>query len=102
MENKYPMEHQAETDKDLWRVARRRVSFKRHLGIYVIINLFLWAIWWFTDHRNPAEEDYSGVPWPVFPTLGWGIAVLMSFLGAYVFYNKRSSVEKEYEKLKSK
>ncbi len=86
---------ETENDRELWRIAKKRVGFKRHLATYIVINSFLWLLWYFTD-RN---EDQAGVPWPIFPMLGWGIGVMFSFLGAYVFI-KHNAIEKEYEKLK--
>lgn len=88
-----------ETDKEqeLWKIAKKRVSFKRQLGTYIIINGMFWLLWYFTDHT----DENSGVPWPIFPMLGWGIGLLVSFLKAYVFVSN-DAVEKEYEKLKQK
>ena len=89
---------ETEREKELWKIAKKRVGFKRHLATYIVINTFLWLLWYFTDHKEEYEE---AVPWPVFPMLGWGIGLMFSFLGAYVFV-KQDSVEKEYEKLKNK
>lgn len=86
---------ETERERELWKLVKKRVGFKRHLATYIVINTFLWLLWYFTD-RN---EESAGVPWPIFPMLGWGIGIMFSFLGAYVFV-KHDSVEKEYEKLK--
>lgn len=88
---------ETEREKELWKIAKKRVSFKRHLATYIVINSFLWLLWYFTD----SKEESAGVPWPLFPMLGWGIGVMFSFLGAYVFA-KQDSIEKEFEKLKNK
>ena len=88
---------ETEKERELWKLAKKRVGFKRHLATYIVINAFFWFLWYFTD-RN--DEDSAGVPWPIFPMLGWGIGIMFSFLGAYVFV-KQDSVEKEYEKLKN-
>jgi len=88
---------ETQREQELWNLAKKRVGFKRHLATYIIINSFLWALWYFTDHN---EEGY-GVPWPIFPMLGWGIGLMFNFLGAYVF-TKHDSVQKEYDKLKGK
>lgn len=82
-------------DPHLWEIAKRRASFKGHLGAYIIVNAFLWAIWFFTDDNDMRPGKY---PWPVWSTLGWGIGLLFHFLGAYV-YPKENSAEREYEKL---
>lgn len=88
---------ETEKERELWKLAKKRVGFKRHLATYIVINAFFWAIWYVTDRK----DDYAGVPWPIFPMLGWGIGIMFSFLGAYVFV-KHDSVEREYEKLKNK
>lgn len=86
---------QTPPDKDpqLWDLARRRASFKTHLAIYIIVNLFLWGVWYFTD-----GERRGLAPWPVWGTFGWGIGVAFHYIGAYVTPNS-NSVDKEYEKL---
>ena len=91
---------ETEKDQELWRLAKKRVGFKRHLATYIIINLFFWVLWYIGDRKDP-DEDYSGIPWPIFPMIGWGIGIIFSFLNAYVF-TKHDSIEKEYQKLKNK
>ena len=91
---------ETEKDRELWKLAKKRVGFRRHLATYIIINAFFWAIWFTTDHKSDDAES-AGIPWPIFPMIGWGIGVAFSFLNSYV-YPKTNSVEKEYEKLKNK
>ena len=79
-------------DAHLWEIAKRRASFKYHLATYIIINLFLWTLWVFS---NDGGNRY---PWPVWTTGGWGIGLFFHYLGAYVF-PQENSVQKEYEKL---
>lgn len=86
---------ETEKDKDLWKIAKRRVGFKKHLAIYSIINTMFWCIWFFNSKNN----DYEGFPWPVWPMLGWAIGLAFDFLGAYVM-DSSSAIEKEYKKLK--
>lgn len=88
---------ETQREQELWNLAKKRVGFKRHLATYIIINGFLWALWYFTDRY----EEERGIPWPIFPMLGWGIGLMFNFLGAYVF-TKHDSVQKEYDKLKGK
>ncbi|MGZ4036617.1 MAG: 2TM domain-containing protein [Bacteroidia bacterium] len=90
---------ETEKDKELWKLARKRVGFKRHLMIYTVMNVFFWVMWYLTDHLHE-DEEMGGIPWPVFPMVGWGLGVMFNFLGAYVF-TKHNAVEKEYEKLKN-
>ena len=83
-------------DPQLWEIAKRRASFKTHLGTYIVVNGFLWVIWFFTTSGNNVYT--SRLPWPMWSTFGWGIGLIFHYLGAYV-YPKQNSVEKEYEKL---
>ena len=58
-----------ERDRKLWVLAKKRVRFKKHLATYIIINAFLWALWWITDgHRR--EELNLMEAWPVWCSLG--------------------------------
>jgi hypothetical protein len=84
-------------DKALWKLAKKRAGFKRHLVNYVIVNAFLWAIWYFTGHKT---NDGDFFPWPLWATLGWGIGIGFHYAGAYLY--KGDDVDKEYQKLKNK
>ncbi|HYC29939.1 MAG TPA: 2TM domain-containing protein [Chitinophagaceae bacterium] len=83
-------------DPQLWQTASRRASFKRHLATYLIINVFLWVLWYLTD----GDVNDNGIPWPAWTTFGWGIGLLFHYLGAYV-NTGYGSVEREYDKLKN-
>ena len=92
-------------DPALWEIAQKRASFKRHLITYLVINAFLWALWYFTGRHATVEIDGDAMagfnfPWPIWTTLGWGIGLAFHFAGAYVF-PRANSVEREYEKLKN-
>jgi hypothetical protein len=91
------MENLTEKDKHLWKVAKKRVEFKRHFATYIIISIFFWALWYFTDFKQ--QDEHTGLPWPIFPMLGWGIGILFHFMRAYMFPNRYNSIEKEYERL---
>ena len=86
-----------EKERMLWKQAKKRVDFKRHLWTYMIINGFLWALWIFTDR---VDDPAGMMPWPVWPTFGWGIGLAFSYFNAY--HVKTDAVEREYEKLKNK
>lgn len=93
-------------DPVLWEIAQRRAGFKKHLVTYLIINAFLWALWYFTGSRHN-EMDVSRwantgqIPWPLWVTLGWGIGLAFNYAAAYMFH-KTNTVESEYEKLKGR
>jgi hypothetical protein len=82
-----------EKDLKLWKIAKARASFKRHLFTYAVINIFLWLMWGFTGMKSG-----SYVPWPVFVTFGWGIGLAFNWYGAYYGY-KDGMTQNEYEKL---
>ncbi|HEU4472242.1 MAG TPA: 2TM domain-containing protein [Flavisolibacter sp.] len=84
-------------DPQLWNLANRRAAFKRHASTYVIVNTFLWLLWFFNGAKNAGD----GLPWPVWPMFGWGIGLVFHYINAYVSTGS-NSVEKEYEKLKQK
>ena len=83
-------------DPQLWHLAQKRASFKKHLVTYLIINAFLWLLWFF----GGADTYGSGLPWPVWPTFGWGIGLVFHYMSAYVTTGS-DSVEREYQKLKN-
>jgi hypothetical protein len=82
-------------DPVLWDLARRRASFKSHLLTYIIINAFLWALWFFSDYN---DNDGSRFPWALWPTLGWGVGLAFHYIGAYVT-PRSNSIDREYDKL---
>ncbi len=79
-------------DQQLWQIAKKRAAFKISLLMYILVNCFLVAVWYFTSHR--------GGFWPMWPILGWGIGVVLQYFGAYHQQNLFSA-EQEYEKLKN-
>lgn len=89
---------ETEKDKELWKLAKKRVAFKRHLATYLIINGLFWLIWALGDK---SDQKHSEFPWPVWPMLGWGIGLAFDFMGTYIT-NKSDAVEREFEKLKQK
>ncbi|MDP4149193.1 MAG: 2TM domain-containing protein [Bacteroidota bacterium] len=79
-----------ERDTELWKEAKARAGFKTHLILYLAVNLSLWTIWFLTGRTG-------SYPWPIWPTVGWGIGIISNYLGVYKL---GSTAEKEYEKLK--
>ncbi|HKX19399.1 MAG TPA: 2TM domain-containing protein [bacterium] len=69
--------------------AEARYGFFWHLPIYVIVNLGLVAVWYFSG---------AGFPWPIFPIFFWGLGVFAHYMAAY----HRSGpdwIERETEKI---
>jgi hypothetical protein len=90
------MDNLENKDGKLWKIAKRRAAFKRYLITYIIVNLFLWAIWAFSSYRS----GYYEFIWPLYISLGWGIGLFFSFTKAYLGV-KENMVESEYNKLKN-
>jgi hypothetical protein len=84
-------------DPELWRQARRRAKFKRHLYTYLIVNSALWLIWLFSGMSSGNAFEWNGL-WPIFPTLGWGIGLAFDWFTTYNAFGG-SLEEKEYQKL---
>lgn len=89
--------NQSVRDEKLWKAAKKRVEFKKHLLVYLLINVFLWAIWFFTEPKH----SNSFLPWPAYVSLGWGIGLMFNFIGVYTGF-KDNMVENEYNKLVNK
>ena len=87
-----------ERDEALWRLAKKRVGFKNHFIKYIAVNLLFWLVWYFTD----AQHERHGLPWPLFPTAGWGIGILVHYLAVYHTRDHSDRLEKEYQRLKKK
>ncbi|MGH2574272.1 MAG: 2TM domain-containing protein [Ignavibacteria bacterium] len=88
------MENMNQKDEKLWRIAKRRAEFKRHLFTYLLVNLFLWGIWLFAGLKN----GHFGFIWPFFVTVGWGIGLTSNYLAVYTNI-KESLADREYHKL---
>ena len=56
------------------KAGRRKVGFYVHLGIYIVINAALWALWFLTT---------PGVFPTAFITIFWGIGVVSHAIGTY-------------------
>ena len=87
----------SQRDEKLWKTAKKRVEFKKHLITYIIINVFLWCLWLFTG----SKYGNSIFPWPAFVTIGWGIGLVFNYIAAYSGF-KDSMIDSEYQKLKNK
>ena len=77
-------------DEKLWKIARKRASFRKHLFTYIAVNGFLWILWFF---RGEGMH-----PWPLYPMLGWGIGLAFNYYDAY-HGDTDAMAEREYQKL---
>ncbi len=79
-----------------------RERLKWHAATYLIINVFMWAIWLVTALTSQ-PHDWQWV-WPIWITLGWGVGLAFNFFG---YLSGRSSesrheelVEREMERMR--
>ncbi len=77
---------------DLRERARKRVVSRYHLSIYLVMVLVFWATWYVATY-----PEKRGIPWPIFPMIGWGMGILFHYLSAY---HGDKAVSKELEKLR--
>ena len=77
-------------DKDIRKIARKRVEFRDHLSIYVLLNAIFIII-------NMLFSP--GFMWFIFITLFWGIGLLFHWRDAY-YGDTDIRIEKEFQKLK--
>jgi hypothetical protein len=84
-------------DEKLWMTAKKRFEFKKHLIIYLIVNIFLWCLWLFASSKN----GNNFMPWPAYVTIGWGIGLVFQYAAAYGRFNE-AMIENEYQRLKTK
>lgn len=66
-------------ERALERVKAKRATMA-NLAVYLIVNVFLWILWALT--RDEAGNQ-SGVPWPIWVTLGWGVGLAFQAWNAY-------------------
>ena len=83
-------------DKDLIvKIAKKRVAFKKHATVYILVNLLLWVLFFFLFKQRDPEHTflYSFL----FISLVWGILLTGHYFYA-IKWNKKM-VEKEVQSL---
>jgi hypothetical protein len=84
---------------DLERLAHKRARAKLgwyiHATVYVVVNLFIFALSTYAFGRRP---------WSVFPLLGWGIGLTLHGVAVFMLGDgsglRRRLVERERERLR--
>ena len=62
-----------EIEKKEKMIAKEKRGFYIHFIIYILVNIFLYAQWWYITGGE-------GFAWPITTTLGWGIGIIAHFL----------------------
>ena len=87
------------TDDEIREMAKARVGFRIHATVYVLVNVFLVALWWFTGTGGGLGGGDAEF-WPIWPILGWGLG--LAFHGWAAYGRKLDAVDREEEKLRAK
>lgn len=87
-------------EEKLYKTARKRVGFKKHLVIYLLVNLFVWVVWFFVFRVTGEGETQPDrfLQAILFLTIAWGIALVAHYLIVYKW--NKSLIEKEVQRLK--
>ena len=67
--------------------AKAKLGFYIHLVVYVCVNALLFAIWYLFTSES------GGVPWFIYPLIGWGIAVVIHAILAFSGISTEKSLE---------
>ncbi|MBW8686471.1 2TM domain-containing protein [Chitinophaga rhizophila] len=89
------METTSQRDERLWKIAKARASFRTSLLVYLVINAFLWALWFITQ-----GPSHHGIPWPIWPSLGWALGLAFQYFYAW-HHDPFGDAVREYEKLQA-
>lgn len=91
-ENGFERGNEKLRDEELWQIAKARAAFRWCVVSYVVLNAFLVAIWFFSS----GPGSYF---WPIWPIMGWGVAVAMQYFHAF-HGHQYISARQEFDRLK--
>src|SRR5574344_1940255 len=95
------IEQSQNIDIALIKQAQKRVNFKIHCWIYVLVNLFIWLLWYFifknTEEVATTHHDVF-FKFAIFTSLAWMLILISHYLIVYKW--NKTLVEKELSKLK--
>jgi hypothetical protein len=72
------------SDEELRKLAvsrlKQKKAFRTHLFSFIVVNAMLWIIWLVI---GISAQGSAWFPWPIFPTLGWGVGLAFNWRSAY-------------------
>jgi len=77
--------------------AKRRIGFRIHFAVYLGVIILNWVSWAITFNNYPNIKWI--LIWPMYPTLGWGIGIIIHYVTIF-HSDKLFSVDKEVERIK--
>ena len=89
---------ETEDEVKLYKRASQRATFKIHAAIFILINLFLWVIWYFLFKGETDASANKVTSAVLFVTIAWFIILTGHYL--FVFKWNKSLVDKELMRLK--
>jgi hypothetical protein len=84
-----------EEEAKLARMASRRTGFKKHFAIFILVNAFLWVVWYFL-FRDSADNTFLMAILFVF--LVWLLGIILHYMITYKW--TKSYKDKELNSLK--
>ena len=90
-----------EEEAKLVRMASRRTGFKKHFAIFILVNAFLWLVWYFVfrpGEETKAGDDKTFLMAIVFVLLVWLLVIILHYLLVYKW--TKSYKDKELNSLK--
>ena len=85
-------------DPKLLKKASLRAGFKIHLGIFILVNLLCWVVWYFGFRGGDTTTSQKTMEASLFLSVAWTIILIGHFFVAYKW--NKSMVEKELSILK--
>lgn len=87
-------------DEKIYGKAKKRVAFRRHLLVYILVNAGIIVIWYLVEYLN---RDPDPIPqkinyWFLYPLAGWGIGLAFHYWNT--FHDDDASVDREFNKIK--
>lgn len=86
-------------DKETYKIASKRVGFKIHSTIFVIVMLMLWLVWFFVFKKDTPNADTTFLKAIIFVTCFWILILISHYL--IVFKWNKTLIEKEIKKIEA-
>ena len=84
-----------EEEAKLAKMASRRTGFKKHFAIFLLVNIFLWVVWYFLFRDNTENTFLMAI---LFVFIVWLLGVILHYMIVYKW--TKSFKEKELNSLK--
>ena len=86
-----------EEEARLAKMASRRTGFKKHIAVFILLNAFLWVVWYFLFKDSEEKTFLMAI---LFVLIVWLLVVIFHYLIVYKW--TKSHKEKELTSLKKK